>query len=342
MLFIALLAFTVLLALCGTSSARPVASTLATAPLAPLPRIHIFLIAGQSNSVGFNSDPFTAEDAVVDRIWQLQVCSNNGTSLPPAQTFLNVSAEPLEPCAGAHVSFARPFARALLSALPADDLVVLVPTGISGTGFFDKVWPAYTGSGFIRAVERLKVTWQLLHDEKRWQQYNITWSGVLWHQGEHDAGDNAQGNIANTSYYLNHDIIPMIHALRNTSYIHFTHHTLPFIAAQMLPSWINNASHPVRHGVEVALAMVTQYVPYTGFADSYGLLGDPMYRSGLDNEIIHFTARSQRILGKRYFAAYQAALLNYPEQPPASEIASVEAGTAKKHMRWTDKRRQQQ
>ena len=161
------------------------------------------------------------------------------------------------------------------------------------------------------------MTWRQLHDDKRWQQYNVSWSGVLWHQGEHDAGDNAQGNIANTSYYLNHDITPMIHALRNASFIPFSSPSLPVVVGQMLPSWVNNVSHPVRHGVEEALAMVTQYVAYTGYADSYGLLGDPVYRSGLDNEVIHFTARSQRILGKRYYVAYQAALLNYPEQPPA-------------------------
>ena len=286
------------------------------APFAPQPAAHIFLIAGQSNSVGFNSDPFTAEDAIVDRIWQLQVCDNNGHSLPTDRSFLNVSSEPLEPCAGSHVSFARSFARALLPSLRDKDVVFLVPTGLSGTGFFDNVWNAYTGSGFVRAVDRLRATWQLLHADKQWQQYNISWSGVLWHQGEHDAGDNGQGNIANTSYYLNADILPMIAALRDTAYINFSSPSLPFMAGQMLPSWAFNVSHPVRLGVTLALAELTQYVPYTGFADSFGLLGDPVYRSGLDNEVIHFTARSQRILGKRYSAAYQAALVNYPEVPP--------------------------
>ena len=139
---------------------------------------------------------------------------------------------------------------------------------------------------------------------------------------QHDAGDNAQGNIANTSYYITQDFIPLVAALRNTSYIHFTHAALPVVVGQMLPSWIQNVSHPLRQGVATALALVTQYVPYTGFADTYGLLGDPYFTSGLDNEVIHFTARSQRILGKRYHAAYQAALLNYPEQPPSSSSAA--------------------
>ena len=37
--------------------------------------------------------------------------------------------------------------------------------------------------------------------------------------------------------------------------------------------------------------------------------------SGSDHEVVHFTARSQRTLDKRYYAAYQAALVNYPELP---------------------------
>jgi hypothetical protein len=49
-------------------------------------------------------------------------------------------------------------------------------------------------------------------------------------------------------------------------------------------------------------------LPYSGFANSEGLVGDPVYRSGTDNSIIHFQAPSQRILGHRYFEAYTKVL----------------------------------
>ena len=179
-----LLTAVVFLLLVLSSAAFPRHTTTSAASSAPRPSAHIFLVAGQSNTVGPNIDPFTAEDAVDERIWQLAVCSANGTSLPPAQSFLNVSADPLMPCDGGHVSFPRSFARALLPSLPADDVVVLVPTGISGTGFFDNVWNAYTGSGFVRAVEQLRVTWRLLHEDAHFGRFNISWAGVLWHQGE--------------------------------------------------------------------------------------------------------------------------------------------------------------
>ena len=293
------------------------------------PVAHVFLIAGQSNSVGYNSDPFTAEDSINSRILQLSCCTANLTTLPPSQCYLNVSSDPLQPCAiGSHVSFARTFAKSLLPSLGEEDVVVLVPTGISGTGFIDGVWPAYTGSGFKAAIAMLERTWQLLGGGKSAvdvsggptaaASWNRSFDGVLWHQGTCDAGDNSQHIAVNASYHLNHNLIPLIAALRNTTLLPFTTPTLPFTLSQMLPSWMFNVSHPERAGVKEAMAMVTQYVPYTGFADSYGLLGDPVFLSGSDHEVVHFTARSQRILGKRYYAAYQAALVNYPEQPLVS------------------------
>ena len=66
-----LLTVILLLLLLASHLSLIVASTLV--PVLPLPAAHIILIAGQSNSVGLNSDPFTTEDAIVDRIWQLQV-----------------------------------------------------------------------------------------------------------------------------------------------------------------------------------------------------------------------------------------------------------------------------
>ena len=108
----------------------------------------------------------------------------------------------------------------------------------------------------------------------------------------------------------------MIAAFRNTTLVPYSRPTLPFVVGQLLPSWVSNTSWPARAGVEVALAILPQYVAYSGVADSYGLQGDLTCRSGWDHEIIHFTASSQRIFGKRYQVAYQQALLNYPDHPP--------------------------
>jgi hypothetical protein len=168
------------------------------------------------------------------------------------------------------------------------------------------------------------------------------------------AGDNFNRYVANTSFYLNESIIPMIHALRNSSLIPFTYPTLPFVcgqvlsqsartaqrppsasllidctrlcASQLLPQWVLNVSHPERAGVRDALALLPQYVPYSGHAPSQGLEGDLMWRSGWDNSVIHFTGKSHRIFGQRYHAAYNAALLNSPEQPSTQRPAGDEEG----------------
>ena len=286
---------------------------------------HVFLLIGQSNAQGVNSDPILPIDDPDPRILQLSCCAADGSGLPPSDCFLNVSSDPLLPCSGAHgLSFARPFARALLPALPAADVVVIVPAPIGGTGFGDGTWTAYTGSGFVPAVEKLSRAWQLLHGSD-WQGWNVTLDGALWHQGEMDAGDNSRGYVANTSHYLQDGLLPMITALRNTSFLPFSSPSLPFVNGQLLPQWLLNASHPERLGVGEAEALLPQYCAYSGHADSFGLLGDPLYRSGWDNSVIHFTGRSQRILGQRYYTAYKAALVNYPEVPPSGNRGREEA-----------------
>ena len=310
-----------LLLLTTVSSSSPATVTPSTAlstPTQPGPRILVFLIAGQSNAVGYNSDPLTSEDDPNPRILQLSCCRNT-TTLPLAQCYLNVSADPLAPCLSGnpHVGFGRSFARSLLPSLHPADLVLLVPGAIGFTGFLDGTWPAYTGTGFQLAVAKLRRTWALLA-EGAYAKYTRLLSGVLWHQGEYDAGDNfVPGRVVNGSVYLERDIGPLIAAFRNTTFLNFSSPTLPFVAGQMLPSWVDNSTHPVRQGVKLALALLTQYVAYTGFADSYGLLGDPVFRSGIEDAVIHFTARSQRLFGRRYAAAYEAARVNYPEQPPS-------------------------
>ena len=171
-------------------------------------------------------------------------------------------------------------------------------------------------------MQDVQQAWNLLHAAP-WHGWRVSYDGVLWHQGECDAGDNGAGLFASTSQYLYADILPMIAALRDTSLISFTSPSLPFVAGQMVPSWMDNSSHPIRQGVKVALSLLPQYCPYTALASSYGLQGDldPRFSSGLDHEVIHFTAASQRILGRRYHAAYQQALVNYPVLPFGDETA---------------------
>ena len=152
---------------------------------APTPGLHVFLVAGQSNAEGSDSDPILPEDAPTPSILALQCC-NASTSLPPSRCYLNVSSDPMQPCIGAHgISWARPFARSLLTTLPAGDAVVLVQTAIGGTGFGDGTWVAYTGPGFVAAVQKLLHAWELLHTDQQYAKYNITFDGVRITSADH-------------------------------------------------------------------------------------------------------------------------------------------------------------
>jgi len=152
---------------------------------------------------------------------------------------------------------------------------------------------------------------------------NAVFEAILWHQGEEDAGDNPSRYSASTSTYLFDDLLPLINRFRNTSYIPSTSSNLPVVVGQLLPEWLFNVSWPSRAaGVGKALTLVNTTYAYTGFADSVDLEGCtvPGHGSGIDNSVIHFTAASQRIFGRRYLAALQLAKINHqtitnPTQP---------------------------
>ena len=245
--------------LCPAAALRLLPSVSEQPP--PSPTVHVFLCAGQSNSVGVNTDPKLPEDGPNGRIVQVVVCANSSSFLSVNQTYLNVSLDPMIPCLGGNLSAWRPFSRALLPTLPSSDVIVLVPTAYGGTGFINQNWNAYTGGGFQYSVQMLQRTWELL-SQGEWSRYRATWAGILWHQGEADAGDNPKGEFLNSTQYLQY-MTAMVEAFRNTSLLSMSRPDLPLVAGAMLQSWVDNSTYPLRQGVKVGSATLTQYIPYT-------------------------------------------------------------------------------
>jgi len=207
----------------------------------------------------------------------------------------------LHNCPGHHIGMGMSFARRLNETLPIGDRIVLVPAGLGGTGFWQTgTWSPPNGDGFVGAVTRVNAAMQLAGDD-------AVLSGVLWHQGEHDAGDNSQYHSVSTKEYLSY-FIPMIQAFRNTSFIPATNPRLPLVVGTLLPQWEHNSTYPGRMMVVSALANINQSLSDAQCARGDGLIGDTVYRSGNDNEIIHFTAASQRIFGRRYFHQYETII----------------------------------
>jgi len=262
------------------------------------PTAHVVVIFGQSNSVGFNSDGRTSEDVTFPNILQTSCCNNGQTNNDQCQLILGD--DPLHhQCDtgyvnGQTVGFGMSFARALRTIIAQDDIIVLVPAGIGGTGFVDNVWTAYTGTGFQQALKRIQNTFALI--AQKYPQHTAALAGYLWHQGEADAG-------TSTMDYLSKDIIPMINAWRNTTLIPQTNAQVPFVVGNLVPEWVEDPNQTVRLGVWGAIQSLSQLVPYSATTPSRGLHGGA-------TDQIHFTAKSHRNFGKRYFISYLAAQLN--------------------------------
>jgi hypothetical protein len=266
--------------------------------------IHIFLVAGQSNSVGENSQGSIPSDTTSNNLLQLSCCTNNNTE--PVKSYdectLVIAQDPLlHYCPPHHIGWAMSFLRSFNATIPEGDIVIVVPSGLDGTGFSDDqhTWMPPDGPGFSAAVAKVQQAYKLAVAIDP----DTVFEALLWHQGESDDGDNVHGKYLTIDEYTQ-DFSLLANEFRNTTLFPFTSPKLPIVVGQLLPQWVFNTTLPKRLQVGRALENMPTSLPYVGFANSEGLTGDPVYRSGTTNQIIHFDAPSARILGRRYFAQF--------------------------------------
>lgn len=228
-----------------------------------------------------------------------------------------------------NVGFSQTFANLLLATLPADAGVIILNTGVGGTGFFDHRWgvPNGTHPGADLTWQSVNSMKQLAASQPAGLPGKYIFHAMLWHQGEDDAGDNCSPykfyNCKNQSInhfissycnYLQNDMGAMIDFLRS-SFPGASAGT-PFIDGGLLPYWMDtvNGTEPV---VDAIYALNTSR-PCTGTADSRIFSdfkpdgktpnGEPGYRSGYSGKTIHFNATQATLMGHQYWAAYQRAL----------------------------------
>lgn len=132
-----------------------------------------------------------------------------------------------------NVGFSQTFANLLLPTLPEDHGVVIINTGVGGTGFSDGRWVVPNGSLTIQsiaAVEKLAIALpQNLGGE-------YIFHAMLWHQGEEDAGDNRDHFQATYCTYLMSDLSALIDHFRANFRGAST--GTPFLDGGMLPYWV--------------------------------------------------------------------------------------------------------
>jgi hypothetical protein len=122
--------------------------------------------------------------------------------------------------------------------------------------------------------------------------------GVLWHQGEYNSVTNTTPDADPDGYAAR--LQTLVSNLRSS----FGDPALPFVCGKLVPtSWVNESGAtitytelPLRAAVEAALSDLPNQRTNTFCVDNSGL-------RGRGDQMIHFDAYSQRLLGQRYAAA---------------------------------------
>ena len=252
--------------------------------------------------------------------WQANATSATGTFQPASLPVFNEH----------NVGFSQTFANLLLPTLPPDHGVIIVNTGVGGTGFYDKNWVARTGplaTRSVRVVSALAAAFPAAFPGNHY-----TFHAMLWHQGELDAGDNRDNYHADYCTYLVDDMAALVDYFR-ASFVGASPST-PFINGGLLPYWVDTIG--ATGGVPAAIAALNTSRACTGTADSSVFApflpdgvtpnGDPNARSGVPpHSVIHFSAQQNIFLGFEFWRAYLAAL---KVTSPAASAATAACGGA--------------
>ena len=238
---------------------------------------HIVLIMGQSNTFsGRGLDPeidfpmsnlkqlgrFTNDLEIIDAIPPLDHHSSRENSIGFGLTFGNLYAQNI---------------------LNADEILILVPCGLGGSGFVNDKWnkgdPLYND-----AIERVN------YIRENFENSELT--AVLWHQGERDIDTENYGDLLSR----------FITEFRTDS----MSPNIPFILGGMVPYWVD--ANPKRQDVET----IIRDIPDTHLSTAFVNTRQPfVIQKEVNNEdAIHFDAKGQRELGRRYFNEFVCLLKN--------------------------------
>lgn len=285
---------------------------------------HVVWAGGQSNSVGTNSQT-SGRPAwpTSDLVWMFGWGGRVKGKFAPASA----------PAHGEDdVGFSQTFANLLLPTLPDGHGVVIVNDGVGGAGFQDGRWDVPNGPLAQNAVA---ATTALAAGVKP-QFHNGTCKlhATLWHQGEEDAADNHADHHASCCACLETDLGKLVDHFREV--LPGATAGTPFIDGGMLPCWVDKVNGT--SGVMEAIHALNTSRPCAGAADSrtfpdcfpgtHKPCGEPMHRSGVTGDVIHFNATQAIIVGHQHFRAHQHAIKLTTVVPSARTKACSNRGAA--------------
>lgn len=241
---------------------------------------HVFVLAGQSNMVG--RAPFdNGELFPADTLQYGREGADDRVLIPATSPLQHHNPQPGD--AGPAVQFSIDY-----KAVNPNAILVLVPCAMGGSSFVANDWnpgdPLYN--------DLVSRTNELMAANPDYQL-----KGVLWHQGENDAG--------NAAYQDQLDA--MIQQLRTD--ISTADITTPIILGELLPSWVDE--NPAREATNTIILDTPDRLEKTYVVSARM----PSTLTGLPDGI-HFDSASTRQLGSRYFEIYNnPPVASVPDSP---------------------------
>ncbi len=230
----------------------------------PKDKLHIYILAGQSNMSGRAN--VAAEDRVIPK--NLYLFDANGKWVPATHPFIQYTNVPnaadirvIKANGKNGLNFGLTFARQMLEANP--DVAIGLIVNSQGGSKIETWKKGAKGSNYDKTLERVKQA-----------QATGVIKGVLWHQGESNQSMGAQ--------YLE-PLKTVIEQFRTD----LGDPKLPFVAGQLAPL---PGQKDVIATFNASLRTLPELVPNTGVVRADDL-------SGKD---IHFDAADTRTMGKRY------------------------------------------
>lgn len=249
-----------------------VAAVLCTPAWAQDDNFHIYLAFGQSNMEG--TGDYSAEDREANprlRVIQNIDCPNTGRSYGQWYT----ATPPLFGCWG-RLSVADSFLRTMVTHLPEEVTVGIVPTAIGGSdiALFQKSAPIGRGEiGTEKIPAQFSGGYAWLLDLARQAQKVGVIKGIILHQGETNTNDPKWK-------FKVQEIVADLKADLNLG-------DVPFVAGELLYRKVGGCCGS--HNAEIA--QLPKLIPNTHVASAEGLKGA---------DVAHFTSASYREFGRRY------------------------------------------
>ena len=269
------------------------------------PSYDVFLVSGQSNSVGYGADGqyFTdfnvsTDGTVVDGLKQwgrygssanqivdaVEPLQHNDSSCDPTYYAMPSSSTPRQ------VGFGLAFAKAYKNATGRSVLLVPCAKGAQPISAFAKGGALYTDMLTRTQAAVANMSGNVL-------------KGVLWLQGESDAENGIAVNTFSSS------LTSLIANLR----VDLLAPTLPFLIGELIPAWVADNTIRAPTGMAATKAAINSALktvagaPNNAWVSAQAIGSDPVLTpndSVSGRYIVHYSAASQRRLGSRYYTSY--------------------------------------